>query len=79
MEKLNAWSDGNIIFPLLNLEQSEENWETVCERVKKAIREKVLESYRNGCRAAGGAVRRELNQSSDAGRPAGPVPVIARR
>ncbi len=41
-----------IIGPLFASETDEEDWEPAIERVKKAIRQKVLESYRNG-QAAG--------------------------
>ena len=52
MQKLDSWSDANVIFPLLNVDQSEQDWEEVAELVKKAIRAKNLESFRNG-QAAG--------------------------
>ena len=52
MQELDAWSDANVIFPLLNLDQTEQDWEEVADLVKKAIRAKNLESYRNG-QAAG--------------------------
>ena len=36
MQELDAWSDANVIFPLLNLDQTEQDWEEVAELVKKA-------------------------------------------
>ena len=51
MQELDRWSESAIIGPLIASE-AEEDWEPVVERVKKAIREKVLVSYRNG-QAAG--------------------------
>ena len=51
MQELDLWSESTIIGPLFASE-TEEDFEPVIERVKKAIREKVLQSYRNG-QAAG--------------------------
>lgn len=48
MQQLDAWIDGNVIFPLMNSEPEAGSWEETVERVKKAIREKVLQSYKNG-------------------------------
>ena len=52
MQELDRWSDSNIISPLYAGESSPDDWMEAVERVKKAIREKVLQSYRNG-QAAG--------------------------
>jgi len=52
MEELDRWTESTIIGPLFASETSEEDWEPAIERVKKAVRQKVLESYRNG-QAAG--------------------------
>ena len=49
MEELDGWTESTIIGPLFASE-TEEDWEPAIERVKKAIRQKVLESYRNGQR-----------------------------
>lgn len=48
MQELDRWSDSNVISPLYAGESSAEDWMDAVERVKKAIRQKVLESYRNG-------------------------------
>ena len=48
MTELDRWSESNVIGPLFASETDGEDWEPAIERVKKAIREKVLESYRNG-------------------------------
>ena len=52
MEELDGWTESTIIGPLFASETDQEDWEPAIERVKKAIRQKVLESYRNG-QAAG--------------------------
>lgn len=52
MEALDQWTDANVIAPLLtDSEGGEELTEETLESVKKAIRAKVLESYRNGQQA----------------------------
>ena len=48
MQELDRWTESTIIGPLLASETDAEDWEPAIERVKKAIRQKVLESYRNG-------------------------------
>ena len=49
MEELDLWTDANVIGPLeTNDPKLHEEWTSVVEQVKKAIRTKVLESYRNG-------------------------------
>jgi len=68
MAQLDAWADANVIAPLFSTEADEESdWETQVAQVKTAIREKILESYRNGCKAGAGHVRREYRQP--AGQP----------
>jgi len=54
MQELDAWAEENVIGPLVDPRSSDpgEDRETTIARVKKAIREKVLESYHNG-QAAG--------------------------
>ncbi len=66
MATLDAWTKENVITPLLDtastyaegcvdaqlMEEVATNAEVAGEQVKKAIREKVLESYRNGQNAA---------------------------
>lgn len=48
MQELDRWTESTVIGPLLASETDEAEWEPAIERVKKAIRQKVLESYRNG-------------------------------
>ena len=48
MQELDRWSEANVISPLFAGESSPDDWMEAVERVKKAIRAKVLESYRNG-------------------------------
>jgi hypothetical protein len=50
MQELDKWTESTIIGPLFASE-ADGNWEPVIEQVKKAIREKVLQSYRNGLAA----------------------------
>lgn len=54
MMELDEWTQENVIFPvsLASSNGSEESLATAKEVAKKAIRAKVLESYRNG-QAAG--------------------------
>ena len=59
MQQLDEWTDATVIMPLIDPE-SEENFDPVAEKVKKAIREKVLESYRNGQAAGGKAPARNF-------------------
>lgn len=51
MQELDQWTDANIIIPLFNTEPNPEAWEQTGVAIKKSIREKVLESYRNGLKA----------------------------
>jgi hypothetical protein len=51
MQELNLWSEANIIGPLSMSDPNGFEWVNVVERVKRAIRTKVLESYRNGLKA----------------------------
>ena len=51
MEELDRWTESTIIGPLFASETDGEDWKPAIERVKKAIRQKVLESYKNGLRA----------------------------
>ena len=60
MAALDQWIDANVISPLVYSGgdgEGQELTEETVEQVKKAIREKVLESYKNGLKA--GAVRKE--------------------
>jgi hypothetical protein len=47
MEELDLWSDANVVGPFSSGDP-DQSWPAVVEQVKKAIRQKVLESYRNG-------------------------------
>jgi len=51
MQELDQWSEQNILRPLFGTDPNQDDWATVEEQVKKAIRTKVLESYRNGQQA----------------------------
>ena len=42
------WSEANVVGPLFHTDLDQDNWEESVAQVKKAIRAKVLESYRNG-------------------------------
>ena len=52
MAELDGWSEANVIGPLYHITPLQEEWDESVAQVKKAIRAKVLESYRNG-QAAG--------------------------
>jgi hypothetical protein len=53
MAQLDAWSDVNVIAPLIQGEEDEpvELTQETIDQVKKAIREKNLESFKNGLKA----------------------------
>jgi hypothetical protein len=55
MQQLDEWTRATVIQPLHEAitEGDGEDCDAACEAVMKAIREKVLESYRNGQSAAG--------------------------
>jgi|SRR5665213_417939 len=48
MQELDRWIDANVISPLYAGESSADEWMDAVERVKKSVKAKVLESYRNG-------------------------------
>jgi hypothetical protein len=50
MEKLDEWTE-TVIFAPLAEGATEEFWEEFLPQIKKAIRTKMLESYRNGQKA----------------------------
>ncbi len=56
MQELDEWTESTIITPLAEA-GDEELFDELVEKAKKAIREKVLESYRNGQKASGTAPR----------------------
>ena len=51
MEELDRWSEQKVFHPLFDTDPNQDDWLGVEQQVKKAIREKVLESYRNGQKA----------------------------
>ena len=53
MQELDQWSSSTIIKPLLDAFNQEDGPDSivVIEQIKKTIREKILESYRNGQKA----------------------------
>ena len=51
MQKLDLWVEDAIFRPLLGTAPDTENPPAIEQQVKKAIREKILESYRNGQKA----------------------------
>jgi hypothetical protein len=61
MQELDQWADAYVISPLVcsDGDGGEEITDETVKHVKFAIREKVLESYKNGCKAGAGHVRRE--------------------
>lgn len=66
MVELDQWTEENIFAPLLSIDEdgeSEEISDKALDQVKYAIRQKVLESYKNGCRAGAGHVRKELQNA----------------
>jgi hypothetical protein len=61
MAELDAWTEDTILYPLFGTDPNQEDWEKTEAEVKYAIRQKVLESYKNGLRAGAGSVRREMD------------------
>ena len=60
MAELDKWTDAKVINPLHEavMDGDDETCQAVCDQIKDAIRQKVLESYRNG-QAAGPRVERK--------------------
>jgi hypothetical protein len=52
MQELDQWSEENIFRPLFGTDPNQDDWAKVEAQVKKAVRAKVLESYRNGQHSA---------------------------
>jgi hypothetical protein len=52
MAELDMWTEANVLGPMYHTDPKDADWEDAVLRIKKAIRAKVLESYRNG-QAAG--------------------------
>ena len=48
MAELDLWSEANVVGPLSVTNPGEPDWDNATAQVKKVIRAKVLESYRNG-------------------------------
>jgi hypothetical protein len=48
MQQLDQWTDANVIGTLNNSDPIEGDWQKSVEQIQKAIRAKVLESFRNG-------------------------------
>lgn len=68
MQQLDQWTDAYVIAPLFTTSEEEggeqeELTEETLRQVKYAIRTKVLDSYKNGCRAGAGAVRKEQREA----------------
>ena len=61
MQELDRWTEATVITPLAGADQSGE-WDAAVEGVKKAIREKVLQSYRNGLKAQVKPARKEQSR-----------------
>jgi hypothetical protein len=57
MQELDRWTEATVIGPVqeatqnFEAEQDPQEWEKVTSAVKRAIRNKVLDSYRNGQQA----------------------------
>ena len=62
MQELDLWSEANIFRPLFGTDPNQDDWKGVTEQVKKAIRAKVLESYRNGQQAGPRAAKQQPQQ-----------------
>ena len=58
MQELDRWTEATVITPLAAADQAGE-WDAAVDSVKKAIRQKALESYRNGLKAQAKPVRKE--------------------
>jgi hypothetical protein len=58
MQQLDQWTESTVITPLLDSDGGPDEFvgQDTIEQIQKAIREKVLESYRNGL-AAGGVAK----------------------
>ena len=63
MEELDQWTEEAVIEPLLYGDPEEDpnarSLEDIADQVRHGIRQKVLESYRNGQKAGAKPVRRE--------------------
>jgi hypothetical protein len=63
MQELNQWIEDRVIIPLTYGDPPDDpesrSPQEITDQVYQAIRDKVLESYKNGLRGGAGAVRRE--------------------
>ena len=63
MEELDQWTTEAVIEPLMYGDPDEDpnarSWEDIADQVRQGIRQKVLESYRNGQKAGAKPARRE--------------------
>jgi len=61
LEELDRWAQANVIDPMMYAfaEEDEDGWQEAGARIKKAIRQKVLDSYHNGQAAGPRPARRE--------------------
>jgi hypothetical protein len=48
MQQLDLWIEANIIGPLCEVDVSEGDWGGTVERIERAVRTKMMDSYRNG-------------------------------
>jgi hypothetical protein len=58
MQRVDEWAQATIIDPLGDC-ADEQLYNELVAQIKKAIREKVLDSYKNGLKAGAVAVRKE--------------------
>ena len=65
MQQLDEWTDATVIMPLADPKR-EANFDAVVEEVRKAIRQRVLESYRNGQNAGPKPARPARKETSHA-------------
>jgi hypothetical protein len=64
MQELDQWTEATVLRPLHQaiVDGNSDDCEVASEQVKKAIREKVLESYHNGQGAKPRPVRKEFRK-----------------
>lgn len=48
MRELDLWSEANLTAPLTYTDPNQADWNETVERIKKAVRTKVLDTYHNG-------------------------------
>src|SRR6266496_3166771 len=59
------WTSTDVIVPLVGLSESGSiaQFEETAKAMRQRIRDKVLESYNNGCKVGAGAVRNEVTRA----------------